>query len=262
MEREQNIRRLQDVGLNAYESRAYMVLIGHSSFKALEVAGRAGIPRQKIYEVLDSLVEKGFVRVVQGKAKQFSAVEPSLALEGYLNRKKESFESEWQERQRLAGMLGHDLGETFSDGNQVHGPLDYLRIVADTAQTAEEYRRMLIACESEYLEFARPPYGVDPGREPIVQQMSAKGLDCRLLFMAGTVERSQLAPLKQAGAKLRTLDALPMKLALFDQVRGMISLNDPVVSNPQITALVFEHESLASAMRSLFEEFWSRGQAL
>jgi len=262
VEREQNIRRLQDVGLNAYESRAYLVLIGHSSFKALEVAGRAGIPRQKIYEVLDSLVEKGFVRVVQGKAKLFSAVEPSLALEGYLKRKKETFELDWQERQRLAGMLGSDLRETFTNGNQGHGPLDYLRIVADTAQTAEEYRRMLLSCEKEYLEFARPPYGVDPGREPIVQQMLAKGLDCRLLFMEAAVVRGQLTPLKEAGAKVRTIDALPMKLALFDQVRGMISLNDPVVSNPQITALVFEHESLASAMGSLFEDFWSRGKAL
>ncbi|MEZ5364614.1 MAG: helix-turn-helix domain-containing protein [Bryobacterales bacterium] len=262
VEREQNIRRLQDVGLNAYESRAYLVLIGHSSFKALEVAGRAGIPRQKIYEVLDSLVEKGFVRVVQGKAKLFSAVEPSLALEGYLRRKKEAFEREWQERQRLAGMLGDDLSETFTDGNRGHGPLDYLRIVTDTAQTAEEYRRMLRACMSEYLEFARPPYSVDPGREPIVQQMLAKGVNCRLLFMAGTVEREELSPLKQAGAKVRTIDALPMKLALFDEVRGMISLNDPVVTNPQITALVFEHESLSSAMTSLFEEFWSRGNPL
>lgn len=262
MEREQNIRRLQDVGLNAYESRAYLVLIGHSSFKALEVAGRAGIPRQKIYEVLDSLVEKGFVRVVQGKAKLFSAVEPSLALEGFLNRKKETFEREWQERQRLAGMLGADLTETFSDGNQGHGPLDYLRIVADTGQIAEEYRRMLLGCESEYLEFARPPYGVDPVREPIVQQMSSKGLTCRLLFMEGTVDREQLATLKQAGAKVRTTDALPMKLAVFDQRRGMISLNDPVLTNPQITALVFEHESLASAMGSLFEDFWSRGNPL
>jgi HTH-type transcriptional regulator, sugar sensing transcriptional regulator len=262
VEREQNIRRLQDVGLNAYESRAYLVLIGHASFKALEVAGRAGIPRQKIYEVLDSLVEKGFVRVVQGKAKMFSAVEPSLALDGYLKRKRESFENEWLERQRLAGMLGDDLSKTFSDGNQGHGPLDYLRIVADTAQTAEEYRRMLLASKSEYVEFARPPYGVDPGREPILQQMLASGLSCRLLFMAEKVDRDQLTPLKQGGAKLRTIDALPMKLALFDQVRGMISLNDPVVTNPQITALVFEHESLASAMSSLFEEFWSRGDAL
>jgi hypothetical protein len=159
-------------------------------------------------------------------------------------------------------MLGSDLRETFTNGNQGHGPLDYLRIVADTAQTAEEYRRMLLSCEKEYLEFARPPYGVDPGREPIVQQMLAKGLDCRLLFMEAAVVREQLTPLKEAGAKVRTIDALPMKLALFDQVRGMISLNDPVVTNPQITALVFEHESLASAMGSLFEDFWSRGKAL
>ena len=49
-----------------------------------------------------------------------------------------------------------------------------------------------------------------------------------------------------------------MKLALFDRRRGMISLSDPVVSNPQVTALVFEHESLTSAMASLFEDFWTR----
>ena len=234
---------MQDIGLNAYESRAYLVLIGHSHFKALEVAGRSNIPRQKIYEVLDSLVEKGFVRVVQGKAKQFSAVEPELALEGYLQRKKEGFEREWQERQRLAGMLGADLSAVFADGNQGRGPLDYLRIVADTAQIAEEYRRMLLHCESEYLEFARPPYGVDPGREPIVQQMSEKGLTCRLLFAAGAVDKESLAPLKAKGAQIRTIPELPLKLALFDAERGMISLNDPVVSNPQITALVFEHGS-------------------
>lgn len=260
VELELHTRRLQDIGLNAYESRAYLVLIGHSHFKALEVAGRAGIPRQKIYEVLDSLVEKGFVRVVQGKAKQFSAVEPELALAAYLQRKKESFEREWQDRQRLAGMLGGDLSKVFADGNQGSGPLDYLRIVADTAHIAEEYRRMLLQCEAEYLEFARPPYGVDPGREPIVEQLSEKGLSCRLLFAAGSADHDKLSALSAKGARIRTIDELPMKLALFDSKRGMISLADPVVSNPQITALVFEHESLASAMASLFKDFWGRGK--
>src|SRR3984893_4627257 len=51
-------RRLQQLGLNAYEARSYLVLIGHQRFKALELAARAHVPRQKIYEVLDSLVEK------------------------------------------------------------------------------------------------------------------------------------------------------------------------------------------------------------
>ena len=58
-------RRLQQLGLNAYESRSYLVLLGHHKFKALELAARAHVPRQKIYEVLDSLVEKGFAQVVQ-----------------------------------------------------------------------------------------------------------------------------------------------------------------------------------------------------
>ena len=80
-------RRLQQLGLNAYEARSYLVLIGHPRFKALELAARAHVPRQKIYEVLDSLVEKGFAQVVQEKTKLFSAVEPSLAIPSYLGRR-------------------------------------------------------------------------------------------------------------------------------------------------------------------------------
>ena len=69
-------RRLQQIGLNAYEARSYLVLIGHPRFKALELAARSHVPRQKIYEVLDSLIEKGFAQVIQEKTKLFSAVEP------------------------------------------------------------------------------------------------------------------------------------------------------------------------------------------
>src|ERR1700733_6683251 len=39
------------VGLNANESRRYLVLPGHSRFKALDLAPRSHIPRQKIYQV-------------------------------------------------------------------------------------------------------------------------------------------------------------------------------------------------------------------
>ncbi len=259
VEHELQLRRLQHIGLNTYESRAYLVLIGHPRFKALEVAGRARIPRQKIYEVLDSLVEKGFVQVVQGKAKEFSAVEPQMALQSYLSRKKEAFEREWQDRHGLAHLLTADLAEVYANGNRGRGTLDYLRIVADTGQIGEEYRRLLLQSHEEYLEFARPPYAVDPAREPLVARLLDKGLRCRLLFDAAIKEQSSLNALKEAGAEVRLSSDLPLKLALFDNQRGMISLDDPVVSHPQITAVVFEHPSLATAMRSLFDDFWKRG---
>jgi hypothetical protein len=54
-------------------------------FKALELAARAHVPRQKIYEVLDSLVEKGFAQVVQERTKLFSAVPPDQAIHSYLS---------------------------------------------------------------------------------------------------------------------------------------------------------------------------------
>lgn len=259
-------RRLQQIGLNAYESRAYLVLIGHPRFKALEVAGRARIPRQKIYEVLESLIEKGFVQVVQGKAKEYSAVEPKMALEGYLFQKKAMFEREWQDRHSLAHQVEADLTDVFADGTQVRGTLDYLRIVADLGQIGEEYRRLLLQSRDEYLEFARPPYAVDPAGEPLLPDLLRRGIDCRLLYDRHVLddedESSRLQRLNHEGAQVRLVRELPLKLALFDNQRGMISLDDPVVSHPQLTALVFEHRSLCVAMSRLFEDFWNRGDPL
>src|SRR5213082_2706578 len=109
-------RRLQQLGLNAYEARSYLVLVGHPRFKALKLAARAHVPRQKIYEVLDSLVEKGFAQVVQEKTKLFSAVEPSLAIPGYLSRKRQSLEQELTDQSRVASGLMDDLKSLYSEG--------------------------------------------------------------------------------------------------------------------------------------------------
>src|SRR5215475_9640851 len=161
-------RRLQQLGLNAYESRSYLVLLGHPKFKALELAARAHVPRQKIYEVLDSLVEKGFAQVVQEKTKLFSAVEPSLAIPNYLNRRQQQLEQELSEQSRMAGGLVDDLKAAYSEGQGGRGTLDFLRIVSEPGQTATQYRQMLRDVQHEYVEFSRPPYAVDPLDEQLV----------------------------------------------------------------------------------------------
>src|SRR5512143_3607524 len=104
-------RRLQQIGLNAYEARSYLVLVGHPRFKALELAARAHVPRQKIYEVLDSLLEKGFAQVVQEKTKLFSAVEPSLAIPSFLARKRQLMEHSLVDQGRVGTALVDDLKE-------------------------------------------------------------------------------------------------------------------------------------------------------
>ena len=258
---EQFWRRLQQMGLNAYEARSYLVLVGHPRFKALELAARAHVPRQKIYEVLDSLVEKGFAQVVQEKTKLFSAVEPGLAIPAYLARRQEQIERELDEQRRHGHALAVELKSVFAEGQGGRGALDYLRIVNEPWQIAAHYRSMLANVEREYLEFSRPPYAVDPLDEQLVRQARARGVRCRILIEPEALDeahRARLEEYQQAGVEVRLLSHLPMKLAVFDASQGLVALLDPVITRPAWTAVVFDHEGFGLAMRNLFEDCWSR----
>lgn len=254
-------KRLQQTGLNAYEARSYLVLIGHPRFKALELAARAHVPRQKIYEVLDSLAQKGFAQVVQEKTKLFSAVEPSLAIPSYMARQAQALQQELGEQARLAGSLVEDLNASYSEGQGGRGTLDFLRIVSEPGQTASQYRQMLAEVRDEYLEFSRPPYAVDPLDEQLVRQAAARGVRCRLLYQAGSLDagrQRRLGEQKLAGVEIRETGSLPLKLALFDSRKGLIALLDPVITKPAWTSLLFDHPGLGEAMKGLFEERWRR----
>lgn len=254
-----NWRKLQQVGLNAYEARSYLVLMGHPRFKALELAARAHVPRQKIYEVLDSLVEKGFAQVVQEKTKLFSAVDPSMAIPGYLARRGKALQNELTEQARLATGLIEDLRSGYLEGQDGRGTLDFLSLVNDPTQTAIHYRRMLTTVQREYTEFSRPPFAVDPLDEQLVKDVAGRGISCRLLIEAGPIDvehRGRLKDYQASGVQIRFLDRLPLKLALFDKKCGLVALLDPVLTKPSWAAVVFEHDGFAEAMAGLFETYW------
>ena len=256
-------RRLQKLGLIAYEARSYLVLVGHPRFKALELAARAHVPRQKIYEVLDSLVEKGFAQVIQERTKLFSAVEPTLAIPSFLDRRSQALKQELTDQSRLGYGLVDDLKSAYSEGQGGRGTLDYLQIVGDPGQTATHYRRMLSEVQHDYLEFSRPPYAVDPLDEHLVKKACQRGVSCRLLFEAASLDTDHLARLGEfmaLGVQVREFPNVPMKLALFDGRRGMIALLDPVITRPTWTTVLFDHEGMAEAMKGLFENHWGRSE--
>jgi sugar-specific transcriptional regulator TrmB len=258
-------RRLQQVGLNSYEARSYLVLVGHTRFKALEVAARAHVPRQKIYEVLAALVQKGFAQVVSEKTKLFSAVEPNLALPAYLARARMRAEQELAEQSCLAAGLTEELAAAYSEGKGGHGTLDYLRIISEPMQSAHQYRRMLAAAREEYVEFSRPPYAVDPIDTVLLRQARMRGVACRILVDPSDLDEQRLrlfAELAEAGVDVRQATPLPLKLALFDGCQGLIALLDPVSTRPAWTSLGFDHPGLGEAMKGLFEERWKRATTL
>jgi len=44
---------LQQLGFTAYEAKVYLALLAHPGSTGYEVARHSGVPRAKVYEVLD-----------------------------------------------------------------------------------------------------------------------------------------------------------------------------------------------------------------
>jgi len=78
---------LNRVGLSEYEAKAYTTLLMLGPSKASEISKESQIPQSKIYEVLETLALKQLVETLEGRPKEFRAIEPEIALINLLNEK-------------------------------------------------------------------------------------------------------------------------------------------------------------------------------
>jgi sugar-specific transcriptional regulator TrmB len=71
--------------LNIYESKVWVALISKSIASVGEIAEMSGVPRSRVYDVLESLEKKGFAVAKLGKPVKFIAVKPAVVLERMKN---------------------------------------------------------------------------------------------------------------------------------------------------------------------------------
>lgn len=76
MHMESVVQKLQRIGLTEYEAKAYMALLNMHLATATQVSEKSNVPRTKIYLVLESLKEKGWVHIYSGVPMLFKAVHP------------------------------------------------------------------------------------------------------------------------------------------------------------------------------------------
>lgn len=67
---------LRLMGLTDYETRAYVALTSLISANAAEISLASHVPRSKVYDVLRSLVKKGFIEMNRGKPLKFTVIPP------------------------------------------------------------------------------------------------------------------------------------------------------------------------------------------
>ncbi|HEY0733477.1 MAG TPA: helix-turn-helix domain-containing protein [Herpetosiphonaceae bacterium] len=259
---ENHINRLTQLGLNVYEAKAYTALLGKESFSATQVADISGVPRQRIYDILASLVERGLAISRPGRhGTKYAAVSPKTALSALLER-------EQQRLSRLETMtneLVDELSDQYQEGKEESSPLEYIEVLRGRTAINQRFAEIQANCQREILIFTKPPYARPPqenleGLETLKRNIRACSI-YEYSVLQNEETRQAVDFFISHGEEARFIEHLPLKLVIVDEEIVMFAMEDPIAGRTDLTILVIEHKQLAQLVKIAFETLWGRGES-
>ena len=258
MENGELVAQLTRLGLTSYEAKAYLTLIRRDSFTAAQVARQSGLPRQRIYDVLGSLVQKGLAVARPGNVVKYAATAPELAIDLLLT----AHRDELARMERDGRGMVKDLKPAFEAGQAHTDPLEYIEVLRDRRAINERFAELQSAVKKEILVFTKPPYATPPQENveglEVIQAHAARSLYEFSVFDEPAVRRG-VQRFVEAGEEARFVPELPLKLVIIDETIVMFGMEDPVAGSADLTIVVVEHPSLAKTLKLSFDAVWSSG---
>jgi len=74
------VKNMITLGLKEYEAKVYAALVGIGEGNARQIHEVSGVPRPRVYDILDGLAEHGYVNVRHGKPNFYIPVEPAVVV--------------------------------------------------------------------------------------------------------------------------------------------------------------------------------------
>ena len=252
------IDRLVRLGLTTYEAKAYVSLVRRDSYTAAQIARQAGLPRQRIYDVLASLVERGLASARPGAVVKYAAIAPELAVDRLVAaRRNELTDLERDAAEVIAGMTPQ-----FAAGQAHSDPLEYIEVLRDRGAINERFAELQAGVKDEILVFTKPPYATPP-QENVEGIEVTRTHEARSIYELSILDDPEtMAGVRrfiEAGEDARFVAEVPLKLVIIDEATVMFGMQDPVAGREELTIMVVEHHALARTLKLAFDSVWSAG---
>lgn len=169
--------------LTEYEETALVELLTLGRTTAPDLSEAAGIPKARIYGVLENLAERGFVKIIPGRPKKYQPKPP----DEILDRAIENSRQDYEQYRRGIEDLREEFLETFEPlFEQASGditPTEELFYVVDVGEPSERETRSLYhdATESVYVITKSLEYF--DRIEPALADTLDRGVDVEMLFL-------------------------------------------------------------------------------
>jgi sugar-specific transcriptional regulator TrmB len=244
------------LGLTSYEAKTYLALIKRDSFTAAQVARQAEVPRQRIYDVLGSLVEKGLASTKPGRAVKYSATAPDLAIPRLVADHRARLEA----MEADAELMVAEMAKEYAAGQRETDPLDYIEVLREPGAISTRFAELQKAVENEILVFTKPPYAIPPA-ENVEGLRLLENKTARSVYERSIFDRPEHVDAVRRfianGEQARVVDRLPIKLAILDERVAVFQMQDPIAGSEGLTIMIVEHPSLAELLKIAFEAVWA-----
>lgn len=138
---------LRRIGLNRYESKAYLALLDSSPLSASELSEKTDIPRPRTYDTLKSLEDKGVCSMQPGRPIKYKAKNVREALENLKDQKRDEHEKKIEKIDQVQEKLEEKLEEAqIEEGKD---PDSYMWFLKDRGKIDSKIRSLLAKAENE-----------------------------------------------------------------------------------------------------------------
>lgn len=219
---------LTSIGLSKNEIKTYVALTKHGPLSALENSKHTGIHRSNSYDVLHSLMEKGFVsQIIDGSRAVFNAREPDV-LNDYIKQKEEQVEDVVKELRELSHSSPTGEGVVVSTG--VFSVRETLREIFEDNKEIKIYginNRVMDILEKG---FFKRIYEDRLKREfPTKVIYNANKIHCNLFLMNKFYKNVRFLPERYEGEVVTFLYAQRVVLLVFSEMPLVISIGNQMV---------------------------------
>ncbi len=283
MSESDTIARLQSLGLNLYESRAYLALVTKRTLTAKDLGHSAMIPQSRTYDILESLTEKGFAVSTPTSPTAYVPVSPARPLSSYYNSERKKIQDRAARVQEEATAELESLRDSYltltKELSNIITEEPRVREEVWVIQKRENIENAMIAliqeAKLELLRITRPPeprrkqpfdpfYIVGMENRKFVFDALERGVRMRWLSLAREIPSFVGLEVNEPPERryLENDDDVTEKFFLVDNREVLLNLRDPLSQAFGSVALMMRSEAAASIFLEHFETMWERAKPL
>lgn len=171
------------LGLTEYEETALRELLGLGRTTAPNLAEATGIPKARVYGVLDALADRGFIKVVPGRPKEYQPKAPAAILDRAVDNRREEYEGfvEAVDGRREAFLT--EYRPRFESASEDISPAAELFHVVDVGEPSERETRRIYEDADREVHVMTKGFGYFEAVRPALEEAVDRGVGVSVLFL-------------------------------------------------------------------------------